>query len=99
MVTVSEKSLRRRIGYLNKVMGFKGHTYHRPKSGKNKGKLINKGSGFSLGIAYGGYRLEFITKTGGYRDVSNRGTKNDINQYIHGMLEAVRYYKDRTKLR
>ena len=96
---VSEKALRQRIAYLNKVMGFKGHTYIRPKSGKNKGKLINKGSGFSLGIAYGGYRLEFITKTGGYRDVSPRGTKKDVNEYINAMFKGLEYWKDRTKLK
>ena len=50
-------------------------------------------------MAYGGYRLEFMTKAGGARDISGRGTKKEVAEYIQGMLEGVRYYKERTKLR
>tara|TARA_R110000824_G_scaffold83653_3_gene209340 strand:- start:190 stop:486 length:297 start_codon:yes stop_codon:yes gene_type:complete len=97
---VSEKSLKSRIALLNKIYGFKGFKYtKRIKSGKNKGKLGMSGSGFVLDIAYGGYRLGFMTKTGGARDVSPRGTKREVNEYIHGMIEAVRYWKERSRLK
>jgi len=92
----SVKRLQDRIDLLNKLYGFKGHTYKRSKT---TGKIISSGSGFSLGQAYGGVRLEFITKSGGTRDVSPRLSKPALDEYIGAMINALRYWKERTKLK
>lgn len=52
--------------------------------------VLNKeipGADFSIGGAYGGYRLE---RKGQSVDVSPRGTKRECYDYIRAMLEGVR---------
>ena len=98
---VTEKRLKQRIAYLNDLYGFKGRSSKgKYKSGKMKGRWKPQtGSGFVLASAYGGYRLEFMTKRGGARDVSTRGTKAEIDFYIGAMITALRYKKEATKLK
>ena len=62
-------------------------------------KLMNTtkpGTRYILGAAYGGYRLEKETPGGGCKDISPRGTKTEVynwmNAYIKG-IEAVKYKK------
>jgi len=92
----TQSRLEARVKALNKMYGFKGHRYVYNKTIKRNKSV---GSGFVIGYAYGGARLEFITKSGGARDVSPRGTKKEVDQYIGAMMQALRYWKDRTKLR
>ena len=92
---ISEKQLQRRVEYLNELNGFKGHAYKRLKNGK----VVSRGSGFHLGYAYGGVRLEFMSSEGGCSDVSPRLKKAELYDYVNGMIEGLRYYKDRVKLR
>ena len=95
MARITEKDLNRRVDYLNELNGFKGHTYKRLKNGK----VVSKGSGFVVGYAYGGVRLEFMTTRGGARDVSPRLRKGELYDYVNGMIEGIRYYKDRVRLK
>tara|TARA_R100001015_G_C4614248_1_gene170062 strand:- start:240 stop:524 length:285 start_codon:yes stop_codon:yes gene_type:complete len=92
---ITEKQLEKRVEYLNDLNGFKGHIYKRLKNGK----VVQKGSGFQVGYAYGGARLEFMSSKGGCSDVSPRLRKGELYDYVNGMIEGVRYYSDRVKLR
>ena len=92
----SIKRLEQRAELLNKMYGFKGR---KAKFSKTAKRYVYSGSGFVIGQAYGGVRLEFITKSGGYKDVSDRMSKPALDDYIGGMLQALRYWSDRTKLR
>lgn len=85
---VTEKDLAQSLKVLNNAMGFKGL------------ESSGKGKGFIIGMAYGGYRLEFTNtrKGSGVRDVSPRMTKKELYTYIDAMLEGVYYYKNRTKM-
>jgi|TARA_E500000318_G_scaffold111024_1_gene128144 hypothetical protein len=89
------KRLEQRAQLLNKMCGFKGFKYVRLKNGK----LKSSGSGFTIGQAYGGVRLEFMTKKGGSRDVSPRLSKAKLDEYIGGMIRGIDYYKDRARLK
>ena len=55
--------------------------------------VLNKeipGHDFSIGGAYGGYRLERKKQS---VDVSPRGTKQECYDYIRAMLEGVTLYR------
>tara|TARA_R100001015_G_C4595680_1_gene150891 strand:+ start:544 stop:825 length:282 start_codon:yes stop_codon:yes gene_type:complete len=91
----SLKRLESRKDYLNKIYGFKGFKYVRVKS---TGKLKRAGTGFQIGQAYGGVRLEFQGKRG-VRDVSPRLSKAKLDEYIGAMIRGVDFWKDRAKLK
>ena len=93
---ISEKQLSSRVASLNRMYGFKGHRYVYNKTTRRKRSV---GSGFDIDYAYGGARLVFITKSGGYKDVSLRGSKREVYDYIGAMMNALRYWKERTKIR
>ena len=91
MATITRLEARAKL--LNKLCGFKGFKYVRQKNRK----LKSSGSGFTIGQAYGGARLEFISKSGGIRDVSPRLSKSKLDEYIGGMLSGIEYFKNRVK--
>ncbi|HUS49370.1 MAG TPA: hypothetical protein VMZ91_04350 [Candidatus Paceibacterota bacterium] len=88
MSRITEKDLESAVGILNRAMGFK-RTYV-------KSRAEYKGKEFVIGGAYGGYRLE-LRGSRGMSDISPRGTKAEIYEYIKAMIKGADYYKNRNK--
>lgn len=80
---ITDKDLKNRISILNDLMGFKAN--------------YGKDNHFGLDYAYGGVMLVFIYASTGESNVSNRGTKKEIYNYINAMIISVDYYKNRVK--
>jgi len=90
MARITETDLEQFVDRLNSVFGYKRKYV--------KSKAEYKGKAFDLNYAYGGVKLVVYGKTGsGIREVSGRGTKAEIYDYIDAMIVGVEMYKRRNK--
>ena len=97
MARITDKMLESRVKALNKLYGFKGRTYVKYKS---KVGYRLTGSGFGLSFMYGKVQLSFEDKgSSGIRTIMGMGTKAEIWEGIGFMTEAVRYWKQKGKLK
>jgi len=81
MERITKDRLQKRLDLLNGVLGVPLKPFYF-EDGKYR---VNKET-YCLGWAYGGVRLE---RAGGSVDVSPRGTKRDVWNYIGAMLDGI----------
>ena len=87
MDRISEKRLECRVNLLNNMLGYPTE-YWKPY--KVDGVHACNPNHYYIGKAYGGYRLEQICNLGGgARDISPRGTKREVWDYIGGMIKGI----------
>ena len=87
---ITVKSLEAAVSNLNDLFGVENAQY----IGRDEtGKLISNVGAFHISGAYGGYRLEQMTQGGGARDVSERGTKREVYDYIWAMVKGAEAMK------
>jgi len=86
------KMLERRVGLLNDMTGAAQEPYQIERDAD--GHLIANVGTYYLGGAYGGHRLERMTKNGGATDISPRLSKpalaDWINAYINGIEIGIK---------
>ena len=80
MERITIDRLHQRLDLLNSTLGLplEPHTFINGQYQANPS--------YSIGQAYGGYRLE---RNGGSVDVSRRGTKREIWEFIGAMLDGI----------
>lgn len=81
MEQVTKSFLYARVALLNRVLGLPEEQRTRQPDGTFKST-----DSFGLDWAYGGVRL---VRKGGSVDVSPRGTKRSVSEFIGGMLEGI----------
>ena len=80
---ITMKQLEERITTLNDALGYSREPYSPFTHRANPNT-------FYVGQAYGGYRLEqIVSESGAARDISPRGTKREVYNYVDGMLKGV----------
>ena len=90
MARITDEVLKIRLERLNEVFGYKR------KYVKSKAEYIGKE--FGLDWAYGNVQLVQYTGKGyAESDVSPRGTKSEIYDYINAMIKGIALYKERNK--
>lgn len=81
---ITIKMLEARVKQLNNTLGYPTEQW---KPYKIDGRLSSNPKHYYIGTAYGGYRLEQIATTGGgAHDISPRGTKRAIWDYVTAMI-------------
>ena len=85
---ITIKMLKARVNQLNNCLGYPTEPW-KPYLVNNR--LVGNIDYFYIGQAYGGYRLEQIcTEGGGARDISPRGTKREVWDYVTAMIAGVK---------
>tara|TARA_R110000803_G_scaffold138778_1_gene205545 strand:+ start:1089 stop:1367 length:279 start_codon:yes stop_codon:yes gene_type:complete len=92
---MTKNKLQHAINELNNALGNYLECYQPRKSNKEPVKA-NGGTYYYCG-ASGGYRLEQMCEGGGARDISNRGTKREVFDYVQAMLKGISATKDLSK--
>jgi len=86
MQRITNKMLNGKVDLLNKLLGQPTETY----SKKANGQWVSNPKVFYIGAAYGGYRLERIcNEGGGASDISPRGTKREVYDYVSAFIQGV----------
>lgn len=86
MQPITKKMLKRKVDLLNKLLGQPTETY----SKKASGQWAPNPKVFYIGAAYGGYRLERMCNSGsGASDISPRGTKREVYDYVSAFIQGV----------
>ena len=85
-MTITTKMLESIIESINKSLGYEIEPYS-----KRDGKFKANPNTYYIGKAYGGFRIEqMVNEGGGWRDISDRGTKKECYTYLRGMRRAIR---------
>jgi len=85
------KILEKKLAVLNRLNGFTKVGY------RGRGKKY--GAGYILSGAYGGTQVDFQIASGGASKVTHLMTKAQLGESIDNMIESVRIYKDRVKMK
>ena len=94
---IKQSDLEKRVEHLNQMLGLPNDTYKRDSDGnyvRDERGLVANPNVFYIGMAYGGYRLEQMCEGGGARDVSFRGTKQEIWDFIGAYMQGIKVGKD-----
>ena len=86
-MTVTKKMLDRRVALLNDMTGAPQTPY---ASGRDdSGRLIANAGTYYISGAYGGYRLERMSKGGGASDISPRFSKPALFEWINAYIDGI----------
>ena len=83
--SITIKILDSAVSRLNYALEMPTEQYIR----KPDGKLEGQAGHFYVGGAYGGYRLERMSKGGGASDISPRGTKKEVWTFVQALLSGI----------
>lgn len=86
-MTVTKKMLDCRVALLNDMTGAPQSPYASERDAS--GRLIANAGTYYIGGAYGGYRLERMTKGGGASDISPRLSKPALSEWINAYIDGI----------
>ena len=92
MNRITEKDIKSRIDYLNRITGNAQTTYTKQDDGTIKANIGN----YYLSCAYGGYKLEQICNDGGgCSDISRQGygTKRELYNFLNAYIDGIQLKK------
>jgi len=81
------KMLERRVGLLNDMTGASREPYQSERD--SNGHLITNIGTYYIGGAYGGHRLERMTKGGGAADISPRLNRSALADWINAYIDGI----------
>ena len=79
--------LNRRVALLNDMTGAAQEPYKSDRDAN--GSLIANAGTYYIGGAYGGYRLERMSKGGGASDISPRLSKPALADWINAYIDGI----------
>lgn len=86
MQQITKSMLEGKVDLLNKMLGQPTKTYTK----NDAGKWVANPNVFYIGAANGGFRLERIcNEGGGASDISPRGTKREVYEYISAFIKGI----------
>ena len=86
-MTITKEMLSRRVALLNDMTGAEKSPYA-PERDANGALVANAGTYYISG-AYGGYRLERMSKGGGASDISPRLSKPALADWINAYIDGI----------
>ena len=89
---ITQKDLNAAVERLNRTLGRELATYTKTDTGYTPNAGV-----YHIDSAYGGFRLCAMSNTKGCtgsRDISPRGTRREVYEYIHAMLTGIRELED-----
>lgn len=84
---ITKEMLERRVALLNEITGAAQEPYKTERD--SDGSLIANEGTYYIGGAYGGYRLERMSKGGGASDISPRLSKPALADWINAYIDGI----------